>query len=885
MFIDNQTEQNQNIPNSTIFLNINDSIDFSPSKIDLMKDEQKCFTTNKIETFSNSYDKKTSNFLEEIPIYISKSNKSKSTNKIISIPINLNYGKKNENIKNLFQNNPIKEKIKNDYTRIVTTTEIKELSLSSADSSKSKNKNLDYNEITNSKMTNISYIYNLDIKNDIQNIIDEISLFAQMENIQTNINNINNNQKQSKNIDLKYKNKGNLVSIQELDDEEDENEEKYSKYNKKLTLSEKNKNNPIIFSSNFSEAFIHSKKFSYSPLFSTYNLNNFFDDVNNNNNEEKNDSFINNNIIIKPLDTFISYNNEITCDDINDNENSFFNESDMNKFFISPSKKDKKHYKDRIYHTLNKSSKCNSCLNINLNSSKKKLANNTYIKKTVRKINRHKNNELTRLISPENLNKHYTLNCNNNFDITDFNTFNKINQLKNFYKDDIMIKKINLFKNLNLCENKNNNINYIDNQRLKNIAKYNDKNTNSIEYFNNKNGKDNFFKEYNDFSYSPENILTDQSNFFLTTSINTNNSFNNVKENTNINKSFSSKQAEKKNCNNEKDSSKNISDFAIYEKNKNIKHKKNKNAKKIDIKNGLFFTEIPYRKKNGNNNNIKNNKILFEKLEKAIAKEKDIQKADNINTGKNIFNIKVEEKNNNNKLKENKQNNINDKKENILDDLETLNKIKHKKNTDLHIFSVESYEKYINELLNKTSENINKIKRETINSEKFLIQNKDIDKYIISFDNKLDLFRNYCLCLLVKKHYLPNKEEKRKLIKEFNIPLQKHYLFNNYISLIKVINENKNKLLYMIKIQEIIEKYLKIDENNIIQAKKIYKLEGELSPYSLEFKNNNERVFGKNCFEDNNINTNNLNIKKLITVSSIVIPMFYLIDFLYKYIK
>ena len=869
MFIDNREEQNSSIPNSTIFLNINDSIDFSPSKIDLMKYEQKSFTTNKIETCCNSCDKKTSKSLEEIPIYFPKSN-SKSANKIISIPIKLNYTKKNENVKNLFQNDTTKENVNNDYTRIVCTTEIKELSISSTDSSKNKNNNFDYNEVIDPKMTNLSYIYNLDIKNDIQNLIDEISLFSQTENMQSNKNDINNNnEEESKNIDIKYQNKKNLVSIQELEDEEDENDEKDSKFNKKLNMTEKNKNTPIIFSSNFSQAFIHTKKFSYSP---SINQNNIIDiDNDYNNSEEKNDSFINNNIIIKPIDTFISYNNEITSDDINGNVNSFFNESDINKFFISPSKKDKKQYKDHIYHTLNKLRTCDNKFNNNSSSSKKKLPNSTYIKKTIKKTDYQKNNDLSKLISPENLNKYYTYNFNNNFEITDFNILNKINKYKNFYKDDIKITKFDLFKNLNICVNKNNDIDYIEEQKLKNITKDNDKRE-----------KDSFFKEYNDCNNSLEKIAANQSNLFLTTTLNTSNLLNNFKEDTNFNKFSSSKEKEGKNCINDKDYNKKVSDFVINDKNKNIKNKYNKNIKNIEFKNSIFFSEIQDVEKNSDNKNFENNKKLFEKLGSSIEKIKQIENSSVID--KKLFNIN-REREDANEVKKSEQNNICNKKEKIFDGLKINNKNENIKINNLHIFSIESYENFIKDLLNKTFETISKIKKENINPRKNLIKNKDIGKYISSFENKLNLFRNYYLCFFVKKHYLPTKEEKLQLRTEFDIAFQRNTLFNNYISLIKITNENDDKLRNMIKIYKIIEKYGKINKNIIKQAKKIYKTEGELSPYSIKFINENEKNTKKKEIGYNNINKNNLDIKKAITVSSIVIPMLYLIEFLYKYIK
>ena len=114
--------------------------------------------------------------------------------------------------------------------------------------------------------------------------------------------------------------------------------------------------------------------------------------------------------------------------------------------------------------------------------------------------------------------------------------------------------------------------------------------------------------------------------------------------------------------------------------------------------------------------------------------------------------------------------------------------------------SQNSYEELIQEYISKTKDIKDKLinisnkdnkYNNLINKDKILFDKtkKDIDNKIFSFENELKLLKNYYLCLLVKKHFLKNKSEKLKLIKDMNVKEKRDMFKISYLNVINFIQE------------------------------------------------------------------------------------------------
>ena len=279
-------------------------------------------------------------------------------------------------------------------TKIVATAKVRKLSNSSdsltKDNTNINNKNKNINIENNNNIystTNIDYILNLKVNNNIQKTIHEIKLLSdkylfksgdKIKEMNDYSNQYNNSIEKIKNNRYQHQNFANRVcldSIEELYDEEEIDSKTKSKVTSNKTnselnslfLSEKNINS-VNSCQNVNKYKINSPNSNYSNIknnsinnticiSSKYHLrnNNIFDISSDeeeekykddNNDKDKIINYIDNdktnnfgdeqnnfdsNIFIRPLDTFINYEYE--------NTNSFMNESDINKLFSSPNKK------------------------------------------------------------------------------------------------------------------------------------------------------------------------------------------------------------------------------------------------------------------------------------------------------------------------------------------------------------------------------------------------------------------------------------------------------------------------------------------------------------------------------------------------------------------
>ena len=734
-------------------------------------------------------------------------------------------------------------------TEIIATTKVRKIS------------NLSENALNDKKNTNVNYVLNLNVENNIQNLVYQIDLMR-----------MKNENKLIKNIQLD--------SIEEV--LEDENDLKTKSKNN----TDRNKgifcDNNFISGMKYNSSFSNEKEMKnnnnmainttgISTIFGTGKYtNNIFDIPSD---EENNINYIENNDIENEKEnqnkTITDYEHDTDCyilnpikPNENDNSVSFMNVSDINKLFFSPSKKG---INDIDYNNLvinNKKYNNTSILNkknnsfdelvikiphINNNFKQKNINNNvlnntsdninytnkTYVKKTIKKTSTFKPKILKNLISPKNLNKPRSL----NYKIKEIKLSLKKN-IKKFVNDNQIIKKINknifefdtktlksltLLKNkiyiktfkppliktkpLSLHVNSNSNIEEID-QIRKNNTKEN------ISFLN--------IKNYNN----------DNDNFFFSTQ----NSDNIIKKEEEINQ------------------------FNLSGKNNENIHSRNRSRNKIDQNNSLFHKKSSllnlsngyntYEINKGNSNGFKDQKNKFDLLNNIYIKNDKKNQKDN-----NYLSFA--------------SNNLEEKK---------------------FYISVESYEEFIKNIINQTKNLMDELLLD--NNSKLLIniQNKnndlELDNLILSLEKQIKKLKNNYLCVLIQKHYSQTRAEKINVIKNANIQNKREIFYNFCQNMLNKIKENKmlndiNKKTYINKILQILKNYKTINKFDIKYTKKIYKEENKITPEILDERFNEvnnikepDRSILK-ALKDQNIINN-----KIVITTTVIIPILYGINYL-----
>ena len=545
----------------------------------------------------------------------------------------------------------------------------------------------------------------------------------------------------------------------------------------------------------------------------------------------------------------------------NDNSVSFMNVSDINKLFFSPSKKG---INDIDYNNLvinNKKYNNTSILNkinnsfdefvikiphINNNFKQKNtnVLNNTsdnlnykdkaYVKKTIKKsCTTFKTHILKNLISPKNSNKPRSL----NYKIKEIKLSLKKN-VKIFINDNHIIKKIN--KNLFEFDNNNlksltllkNNI-YIKTfkipvTKIKSISLDIKTNIEEIEQVRKNNYKGNI-SFLNKLNYNNDNFSTQ-------------NSDNIIKKGDEINQ------------------------FNLLEKNNENIHSKNRSRNKIDQNNSLFH---------------KKSSLL------------------NLSNGYNSYEIN---KGNSNQSKD-KENKIN--KFNIINNIHISSDKQNQKDNNYLTFasnnleekkfyiSIESYEEFIKKIINQTQNLMNELLSD--NNSKLIIssQNKnddlELDKLLLDLEKQIKILKYNYLCVLILKHFSKTREEKLKVIRNFNIQNKREVFYDfcqNMFNKIKenIILNNINKKKYISKILQILKNYKTINKFDIKYAKKIYKAENKITPEILDarFKVinniNNKKEPEKSILKT--LKDKNIINKKVVVTTTVIIPILYGLNYL-----
>ena len=867
--------------------------------------------------------------------------------KIEIVEINYNDEQKTKKIKSRNENNnSIKNSIKDsidtktsydNLTRIITTTEIKNLSNSINSSTNSnliiqppkiddeedkKNLHNNYQETDISKILILNNIFNPD---KFDNLVDFLQYKDElyMKKLENNSSNV----RISLDNSMKKKDYGNIYTINEEDNES------YDSLSLQKTINNSKRVTPSK---------LDLKKNSFKDIqnmfinTNNYNLDNFY------NHKEIQDI---------SLDNIINKNKKIEEIKIGNKDGDIEDNEDNEDFIINDADND---LNTNINYNIknNKNEKKILSIDLDLNvNNKNNIKINDYIKKENNgNIEDNKNNE--KMIISDNANKEHEekenllyLNNNQSKEKSNEKIFENISKDNNIEKgikelinfgDNTHIKSPDFSPGLNKKEknrNEEEKLEEKENEKYENEESLNNKekdtciqnpilaksdknndtskenidiNINKLKYNNNENNnikddfeikdnniieKDNFKSNslrYNN-NYKIESITHDDknNNNYVDNKININNETG-INENNNINiskKSNKNKINVSNNSNKENINEKIIISSSIIQNNKS------------DSFNDLIISpksSTNNNKDNKNNNRYKRNRNNNEnKIYDLYSNH--ISLSSNLSDGfrQNLFEIfscfKIIDKKNR-KILFQRKDCENDNDNNIC--------IK-KKTYEIPLFSYYyilqlfigkkiglngSYELFIKKLMYKLEKdkflNTNKLKNK---------KNNQINADIYNFEQKLKNLRIVYKNLIEKRSFLKTKKEKEKLMKEFDIIKSQNetkQMFLNLLFIIKNDAYNENKYnLYKEKIMNILKRYHKINKNQ--NSKEQIELEQKKLSHPLKvkkiYKINHE---GNVNFNDKNMkNIKNKANKKIFFMFSFMIPFFYIIDYISRFSK
>ena len=763
----------------------------------------------------------------------------------------------------------------NGNTEIISNAKIRKISENS--------ENSENNEINkDKKCTNINYVLNLNVENNIQDLIDKIK---SMPNVEKN-DSINLYEKN----DISIYQQGNwtkkfqLDSIEEVYEEENDSKTKSRNntditndaYSKGINYDNFNKYN-ITFSNEKEIKNNNINTTSMSTKFGTGSIktNNIFDiSSGEEDNYERNTdiNYIeNNNLEIDNENktyTDIDHETERTylLKPIKPNENensiSFMNESDINKLlFYSPSKVKINLIEDNNYGNNNyikdNDKLNNSALNkrlsepfdeffINIphinnnftlkdiNCDKQNYKNKAYRKKRVIKSSHYNPYILNNLISPKNISK----------------PCNKIKEIK-----------LSLNKNLKKFHNDNQKIKHLNRE----LFEFNKESINNISLIKERDCIQIFEIPLSNI----KNILIDINlsiKEIENLRINKNNK-NKIEENSNISSII---------INLDKYPDSLLSKNLIKDKKDKIYKNENnhRSRNKIDQNNSLLNKNSPLL-------NISSEYTSYEIKQENHKVKKDINK-----NGKNENNKELNITNNKLIYGDNIQNN-------------NINFAYNTNDENKLYISIQSYEEFINNIINQVIELKNKLLLKSNNHQSKTnktnkIEYSEIDNLLLELEHKIKILKYNYLCILIQKHFSKTNEEKIKVIINGNIKNKREIFFVFFQNMLTHLTEKlmldniEKREKYINKIFQILKNYNTINKFDIKFTKKIYKDENKITPEILETKynlynkkynaeKNNEDIFSAN--KNNNIIIN----KKFMVTTFVIIPFLYGISYLINF--
>ena len=196
----------------------------------------------------------------------------------------------------------------------------------------------------------------------------------------------------------------------------------------------------------------------------------------------------------------------------------------------------------------------------------------------------------------------------------------------------------------------------------------------------------------------------------------------------------------------------------------------------------------------------------------------------------------------------------------------------NEKNKEIKSISISFYKIFIKKLIDELNEN-NDINNIVYEGEKNMLNN------IQKFKRNLFLFKKYILHLIVKKHYLKSFSQKMELMKNKSIEIQKYKnfiydLFKNIKNSINSIKDTNKRKEYNAMIFSILNKYEKINHQDIKYAKKHVINERLRNKNNLSSLENNTQIIKSNA-----------KTKLFLKLSLLILPLVYIINFFNVYQK
>ena len=838
--------------------------------------------------------------------------------KIEIVEINYNDGQNNKKIKSRNENsnstkNSIKDSIDSrtsydNLTRIITTTEIKNLS-NSINSSINSNlirppridEDEDINKVQNNyQETDVSKILirnNILSPNNFQNLVDFLEYKDEL--YMKKLKNDSSNVRISLETSTKKKDYGNIFTINEEDNESYDSLSlsKSIKNSKKVTPSKLNiKKNTF---KEIQDMFINSNNDNNDNLDKFYNHkeipdisidnvnkknkkieeneigNNYDDDIEDNEDNEDNEDIIINDKD-NDLNTNINYNiknnnrnkKKILSIDLDMNSNNINNTN--NNDYINEEKKDNIHRESDDNIEKDK-------LNDNKgNEEKEKVEDEKKLKLEEEKnekiiIKKYENEEKDYFMQKPILIKSDKNNntSKNNIDI-DTNKLeyknNKNNNIKNDFE--ITINNNYIEKDNNKGKDKDSNINKKENYNSNNVGYNNNfKIENEVHDINtNNNFNDNFID--NNININNETHADDKNNNFIISNKSNKIKINDSKNNSNIKKIKEKIVLSPSIIQNIKSDS--FSDLIVSPKS-SINTKNNKRNRRNE------------RNKNNNENQI------YDLYSNHISLSSNISDG----TRQNLFEIFssfkiIDQKNRKILFLRNDYEN------------ESNNNIYNKNHIyEIPLFSYYyilqlfigkkiglngSYEIFIKKLMYKLEKN--KIQNSDKTKNKNNKINNKINSEIYNFEQKIKNLRMTYKKLIEKRSLLKTRKEKDKLMKEVDIIKNQNdtkQMFLNLLFLIKNDSYNENKYnSYKEKIMNILKRYCKINKNQ--NSKEQIKYNHKKLSQSL--KDSKIKYIGDVNSDNKNMkNIKSISNKKIFFMFSFMIPFFYIIDYISRYSK
>ena len=293
--------------------------------------------------------------------------------------------------------------------------------------------------------------------------------------------------------------------------------------------------------------------------------------------------------------------------------------------------------------------------------------------------------------------------------------------------------------------------------------------------------------------------------------------------------------------------------------------------------------------RNRSRNKIDQNNSLFHKKSSLL----------NLSNGYNSYEIN---KGNSSQSKD-KENKIN--KFNIINNIHISSDKQNQKDNNYLTFasnnleekkfyiSIESYEEFIKKIINQTQNLMNELLSD--NNSKLIINNQnnnddsELDKLLLDLEKQIKTLKYNYLCVLIQKHFSKTREEKLKVIRNFNIQNKREVFYDfcqNMFNKIKenIILNNINKKKYISKILQILKNYKTINKFDIKYTKKIYKAENKITQEILDArfkvinninsKKETEKSILKTLKDKNIIN------KKVVVTTTVIIPILYGLNYL-----